>query len=94
MTSRLEVAWATVRTLNCRKSNFQVFKELDSKIPWEMVLRDRVAEESWQTFKDAFHKAQELSIPRCKKSSKEGKRPVRQSQDLLVKLKGKKELQR
>ncbi|KFW06482.1 hypothetical protein N327_08664, partial [Fulmarus glacialis] len=43
---------------------------------------------------EAFHRAQELSIPRCKKSGKEGKRPPRLSQDLLVKLKGKKEVHR
>lgn len=39
-------------------------------------------------FEDAFHGAQELSIPRCKKSGKEGKWPTWLSQDLLVKLKG------
>jgi len=43
-------------------------------------------------FKDAFRRAQELSVPRCNKSGKEGKRPAWLSQDLLVKLKGKREL--
>jgi len=38
-----------------------------------------------------FIRAQELSVPWCKKSGKEGKRPAWLSQDLLVKLKGKKE---
>ncbi|PKU38840.1 hypothetical protein llap_10849 [Limosa lapponica baueri] len=57
-----------------------------------MVLRDKGAEQSWQTFKDAFQRAQELSIPRCKKPSEKGKRPACLSQDLLVKVKGKKEL--
>jgi len=33
-------------------------------------------------------------IPRCEKSGKEGKRPTWLSQDLLVKLKGKKEMHR
>jgi len=56
------------------------------------ALRDRGAEQNWQIFKDAFHRAQELSIPRCKKTAKEGKREVWLSQDLLVKLKGKKEM--
>jgi len=37
---------------------------------------------------------QELSIPRCKKSGREGKRWPWLSQDLLIKLKGKKELHR
>jgi len=59
-----------------------------------MVLRDRGAEQSWQIFKDTFHRVQELSVPRCKKSGKEGKRPAWLSQDLLIKLKGKRELHR
>jgi len=35
-----------VRTLNFRKDNFQLFKELVSRTPWETVLRDRGAEQS------------------------------------------------
>jgi len=59
-----------------------------------MVLGDRGAEESWQILKNGFHWVQELSVPRCKKSGKEGKRPAWLSWDLLVKLKGKRELHR
>jgi len=83
-----------VRTLNFRKASFQLFKELVSRTPWYMVLRDREAEQSYQIFKDTFHRAQDLSVPMCKKSGKEGKRPAWQSRDLLVKLKGKRELHR
>ncbi|KAK4829240.1 hypothetical protein QYF61_002505 [Mycteria americana] len=36
----------------------------------------------------------ELSTPMCKESGKEGKRPAWLSKDLLVKLKGKKEMHR
>jgi len=87
-------ARSTVRTLNFRKANFQLFKELVSRTPWEMVLRDRGTEQRWQIFEDAFHRTQELSVPRCKKSGKEGKTPAWLSRDLLVKLKGKRELHR
>ncbi|KAK4831467.1 hypothetical protein QYF61_017715 [Mycteria americana] len=87
-------AKSKVRTLNFRKANFQLSKELVNRTPWKTALRDKGAEQSRQIFKDAFHKAQELSIPRYKKSGKEGKRQARMSQDLLVKLKGKKEMHR
>ncbi|KFZ67747.1 hypothetical protein N338_13227, partial [Podiceps cristatus] len=83
-----------VGTLNFRIANFQLFKELVNRTPWETALRDKGAEWSWQIFKDAFHRAQELSIPWCKKSDKEGKRPAWLNRDLLVKLKGKKEMHR
>jgi len=84
----------TVRTPNFRKANFQFFKEIVSRTSWEMVLRYRGPEQSWQIFKDTFHTAQELSFPRCKKLGKEGKRPAWWSQDLMVKLKSKRELHR
>ncbi|KAK4825261.1 hypothetical protein QYF61_025722 [Mycteria americana] len=74
--------------------------KLTSNVPsrqrtrWETALRDKGAEQSWQIFKDAINRAQELSITSCKKSGKEGKRPAWMSPDLLVKLKGKKEMHR
>ena len=66
-------AKSKVRTLNFRKAKFWMFKDLVNRTPWETALRDKRAERSWQIFKDTFHRAQELSIPRCKKLGKEGK---------------------
>ena len=40
-------AKSKVRTLNFRKANFQLFKELVNRTPWETALRDKGAEESW-----------------------------------------------
>jgi len=64
------------RILNFGKAKFQLFKELVNMAPWETALRDKKAEQSWQIFKDALHRVQELLIPRCKKRGKEGKRPA------------------
>ncbi|KFZ53140.1 hypothetical protein N338_13083, partial [Podiceps cristatus] len=85
-------AKSKVRTPNLRKAKFQLFKELVNRTPWETALRDKGAEQSCQIFKDAFHSAQELLIPRCKKSGKKGKRPAWLSCDLWLKLKEKKEI--
>ncbi|KFQ55458.1 hypothetical protein N334_10646, partial [Pelecanus crispus] len=87
-------ARSIVRTLNSRKAKFQLFKELVRTTPWETVLRNRGTEQSWEIFKDTFHGVQELSVPRCKKSGKEGKKPAWLSRDLLVKLKSKRERHR
>jgi len=46
-----------VRTLNFRKANFQLFKELVSRTSWEAALRDNGEEQSWQIIKDAFRRA-------------------------------------
>ncbi|KFO80819.1 hypothetical protein N303_05322, partial [Cuculus canorus] len=85
---------STVRTLNFRKAKFRLFKELVNRAPWHVVLRGRGAEQSWQIFKDVFHKAQENSVPKCRTFGMEGKTPAWLSQDLLVKLKDKRKLHR
>ena len=36
-----------VRTLNFKKYNFQLFKELVYRTPWETALRDKETEQSW-----------------------------------------------
>ncbi|KFQ18254.1 hypothetical protein N331_11172, partial [Merops nubicus] len=78
-----------VKPLNFKKVNLQLFKELISKTPWEIVLRDKGLEQGWKIFKDTYHRVQELSFPRCRKSGREGRRPTWLSQDLLVRLKNK-----
>jgi len=83
-----------VMTLNFQKANFQLCKKLTSRTPWETVLRNRGAEHIWQIFKDAIHRAQELSAPKCEKSSKGGKRLARLRQALIVNLKSKRKLHR
>jgi len=83
-----------VRTLNFRRANFQLFKETVRRTPWETVLRDRGKEQSWQVLKDVFQRVQELSIPKYKKSGREGKRPAWLRQEMLVKLRKKRELHR
>jgi len=59
------------RTLNCRRANFRLFKELLDEIPWEIVLWDTGTEQNWQLFKDTFLKAQELSISQHKNQAEE-----------------------
>ena len=67
---------------------------LVNKTPWETFLKDKGAEKSCQIFKEAFLRAQEISISRCRKTGKEGKRPALLNQGLLVKLKSKKKMLR
>ena len=56
-------AKSKIRTLNFRKADFQLFRELVNKIPWETGLMGKGTEQSWQIFKEAFFRVQELSIP-------------------------------
>jgi len=83
-----------IRMLNFRKANFQLFRETVNEGPEESVLKDKGAERSRQIFKEALLRAQELSISRCRKSQKKGKRLEWLNQDLLVTLESKKKMHR
>ena len=84
------LAKSGVRTLNFGRTNFNLYKELLAKIPWDAVLKDKDVEESWLLFKDAFLRAQELSVPLNKKAGRGGRKLAWLSKDLLGKLRAKK----
>ena len=94
MLFRSGLAKSRARTLCFRRANFWLLKELLSGIPWETVLKGMDTEQSWQLFKDTLLRVQWLSIPRQKKSSKGGRRPLWLCKDLQLKLREKKELYR
>ncbi|KFZ57322.1 hypothetical protein N321_09184, partial [Antrostomus carolinensis] len=80
-----------VATLDFRRANFNLFKDLIGCIPWiRGVLEGKEAQESWLTFKYLFLQAQVLCIP--KKSGKSGRKPAWMSKELMEKLKGKREV--
>ena len=54
------------------------------KISWEEVIREKEVEQRWLLF-NFFMRAQELSIPRKKKTGMGGKKPAWLGKDLLVK---------
>lgn len=81
-----------VRPLNFRKADFQLFKEIVSETHWETSLRDKGVEQRWQSFKEVLLRVQELAVSRNKKLGKEGKGTAGLSRELLVRLKGKKQI--
>ena len=76
MISRIvSLAKSGVRTLNFKRMNFRLFKELLEEVFWETVLRDKGTEQRWQHFKNVFLRAQELFIPQNKKLGRGGRKP-------------------
>jgi len=63
-------AKSKIRMLNFREANFQLFRESANRSPWQLVFKDQGVEQSWQIFKEAFLRAQEFSVARCRKSGK------------------------
>jgi len=85
-------AISKIKTLDFRRANFGLFKELLGGILWVRALEGRGVQESWSLFKHHFLHAQDPCIPLSKKSSKGGRRPTRMSKELLVKLRRKRKV--
>jgi len=65
-----------IKTLDFRRANFGLFKDLLGGIPWVRALEGRRVQESWSLFKHHFLHAQDRCILLSKKSSKGGRRPA------------------
>jgi len=75
-----------IKTLDLRRANFGLFKELLGGIPWARALEGRGIQECWSLFKRHFLHAQDRCIPLRKKLSKGGRRPAWMSKELSVEL--------
>jgi len=78
-----------IKTLESRRANFGLFKELLGGIPWVRALEGRGVQESWSLLKHHFLHVQDRCIPLRKKSSKEVRRRTWMSKELLAELRGK-----
>jgi len=78
-----------IKTLDFKRANYGLFKELLGGIPWDRALEGRGGQESWLQFKLHFLHAQERCIPLRKKSSKGDRRPAWMSKELLAELRWK-----
>ena len=85
-------AISSIVTLDFRRANSGLFKDLLGRIPWVRALEGRGVQESWLISKHHFLQAEDWCISKGKKSSKGGRRPARMTQELLANLKQKKEV--
>ncbi|GAB0184043.1 hypothetical protein GRJ2_000869600 [Grus japonensis] len=78
-------------TLDFRRADFGLFRDLLGRIPWDKALEGRGAQDSWLIFKGHLLQAQERCIPTKRKSGKNAWRPAWMNKELLDKVKQKKE---
>jgi len=81
-------------TLEFRRADFGLFRDLLSKVPWDKALEERGAQKSWLIFEDHLLQAQERCIPTKRNSGKTSRRPAWMNKELLAKLKDEKEAYR
>ncbi|GAB0179488.1 hypothetical protein GRJ2_000414100 [Grus japonensis] len=87
-------ALSKLTTLDFRRADFGLFRDLLGRIPWDKALEGRGAQDSWLIFKGHLLQARERCIPTKRKSSKKTKRPPWMNKELLGKVKQKKEAYR
>ncbi|GAB0204032.1 polycomb group RING finger protein 3-like [Grus japonensis] len=68
-------AHSKLTTLDFRRADLGLFRDLLGRIPWDKALEGRGAQDSWLVFKNHLLQAQERCIPTKRKSSKNTKRP-------------------
>jgi len=85
-------AVSRITTLDFRRANFGLFKDLLGGMPWVRALQAMGVQESWLLFKHHFLHAQDRCIPLSKKSSKGGRISVWMSKELLAELRWKRKV--
>ncbi|KFV09049.1 hypothetical protein N340_00462, partial [Tauraco erythrolophus] len=81
-------------TLDFRKADFSLFKDLLARVQWDEALEGTGAQESWLIFKDHLLQAQEWCIRTKRKSGRNTRRPAWMNKELLNKLRHKKKAYR
>lgn len=67
----LEEGWEgndRVMTLDFRRRNFSLLRELLNKIPWDATMRWKRAQKTWMIFKEILLRAQQKPILLCRKT--------------------------
>ena len=56
-------------TLDFQRADFNFFRTMVERVPWEVVLESVGAQEGWEYFKVTVLKVQDLTIPKARKMS-------------------------
>ncbi|GAB0177907.1 mitochondrial enolase superfamily member 1 [Grus japonensis] len=87
-------ACSKLTTLDFRRADFGLFRDLLGRVRWDKTLEGRGAQDSWLIFKGHLLQAQERCMPTKRKSSKNTKRSPWMNKELLGKVRQKKEAYR
>ena len=79
-------------TLDFQRTDFNLFRTMVERVPWEVVLESVGAQEGWEYFKETVLKVQDLTIPMSRKMSRRARRPGWLNRDLWLDLKNKRKV--
>ncbi|KAK4830772.1 hypothetical protein QYF61_013261 [Mycteria americana] len=83
------MCFSKTATLDFRRADFGLFRRLVDRVPWEAALKGKGVQEGWTFFKEEVLKAQERAVPRCRKTSRRGRRPAWLTRELWLELRKK-----
>ena len=76
-------------TLDFQRMDFGLFRRLVDRVPWEAALIGKGVQEGWTFFKEEVLKVQDQAVPRCRKTSRRGRRPAWLTRELWLELRKK-----
>ena len=72
------------------RADFELFRTLVGRVPWEAALKGTGVQEGWALFRKEILMAQERSVPTCPKMSRCGRRLAWLNRELQLELRRKK----
>lgn len=88
----MQQAHCKLSSLDFRRANFGLFKDLTGRVPWHKALEGRGGQEYWLIFKDHILQDQERCILTRRKLDKNARRPPWMDKKLLSKVKARNEV--
>ena len=87
-------AHSKLTTLDFRRADFGLFRDLLYREPWYKGLEGRGAQENWLIFRDHLLQGQDGCVPTKRKSGENTRRPAWMNRELLDNVKHKKDAYR
>ena len=75
--------------MDFQRADFNLFRTMVERVPWEVVLESVRAQKGWEYFKEIVLKVQDLTIPMSQEMSQWARRLVWLNRDLWLELKNK-----
>ena len=72
--------------MNFKRADFDLFRTLVARVPWESLLKGKGVQEAWMFLEMEILKTQGQAVPECHKASHKGRRLVWMNWELLLRL--------
>ena len=75
-----------IKTLDFQRADFELFRTLVGRVPWDSVLKGKEVQEGRMLLKKEVLRMQEQAVSLCHKMSRWGRRPAWMNREVFLKL--------